>query len=68
MFKLTIWTKTWHIDQFEYAEFNDDDQFLRFRPKIPFSGKFGPKIKSCQFKLKFVTYNPYHNFLNFTML
>ena len=27
-----------------------------FRPQTPFLGKFGPKSKSCQFKLKFGTW------------
>ena len=29
----------------KFYEFNDSVQFFRFRPKIPFSGKFGQKIK-----------------------
>ena len=28
-------------------------QFFRFRPKIPFLGKFSQKNQNCQFKLKF---------------
>ena len=30
-------------------------QFFRFQPEIPFSGKFGKKNQTCQFKLKFGT-------------
>ena len=29
--------------QFEYAEFSGYVHFFRFRPQIPFLGKFGPK-------------------------
>ena len=29
----------------KFYEFNDSVQFFRFRPKTPFSGKFGQKIK-----------------------
>ena len=38
--------------QFEYAEFSDYVNFLRFRPQIPFLGKFCPKNQNYQFTLK----------------
>ena len=31
------------LDQFKYAEFNDDLHFFRFRPAIHFLSKFDPK-------------------------
>ena len=42
--------------QFEYAEFSGYVHFFRFRPQIPFLGKFGPKNQNCQFILKFGTW------------
>ena len=36
-----------------YAEFNGGVHFIRFRLKIPFLEKLGPKNQNCQFKLKF---------------
>ena len=42
--------------QFEYAEFSGYVHFFRFRPQIPFLGKFGPKNRNCQFILKFGTW------------
>ena len=39
--------------QFECAEFSGYVHFFRFRPQIPFLGKFGPKNQNCQFILKF---------------
>ena len=43
----------WYLDYFEYAEFDIHAQYFRFRPKIPFLGKFVPKNQNYQFKLKF---------------
>ena len=42
--------------QFECAEFSSYVHFFRFRPQIPFLGKFGPKNQNCQFILKFGTW------------
>ena len=42
--------------QFEYAEFSGYVHFFRFRPQIPFLGKFGPKNQNCQVILKFGTW------------
>ena len=42
--------------QSEYAEFSSYAQFFRFRPQIPFLGKFGPKYQNCQSFLKFGTW------------
>ena len=42
--------------QSECAEFSSYVHFFRFRPQIPFSGKFGPKNQNCQFILKFDTW------------
>ena len=42
--------------QFECTEFSGYVHFFRFRPQIPFLGKFGPKNKNCQFILKFGTW------------
>ena len=42
--------------QFEYAEFSGYVHFFRFRPQIPFLGKFGPKNQNYQFILKFGTW------------
>ena len=39
--------------QFEYAESSGYVHFFRFRPQIPFLGKFGPKNQNYQFILKF---------------
>ena len=45
----------WHLDQFEYPEFNGGVHFCCFRRETTFLGKFGLKNKNCQFKLKFGT-------------
>ena len=42
--------------QFEYAEFSGYVHFFRFRPQIPFLGKFGAQNQNCQFILKFGTW------------
>ena len=42
--------------QFEYAQFSVYVHFFRFRPQIPFLGKFGPKNQNCQFIPKFGTW------------
>ena len=39
------------------AEFNSGVHFFRFRSKLPFLGKFGPKDLNCHFKVKLHTYN-----------
>ena len=39
--------------KFEYAEFSGYVRFFRFRPQIPFLGKFRPKYQNCRFILKF---------------
>ena len=36
----------------EYAEFNGNVHFFRFRPEIPFSGKFVTNCQYSQFKVK----------------
>ena len=41
--------------QFEYTEFSGYVHFFRYRPQIPFLGKFGRKNQNCPFKLKFGT-------------
>ena len=33
------------------CKFSGDAQFFRFRPEIPFFGKFGPKNQTYQFKI-----------------
>ena len=40
----------------EYAEFSGYVHFFRFRPQIPFLGKFSPKNLNRQFILKFGTW------------
>ena len=42
--------------QSEYAEFSGYIHFFRFRPQIPFLGKFIPKNQNCQLILKFGTW------------
>ena len=42
--------------QFECVKFSGYVHFFRFRPQIPFFGKFGPKNQNCQFILKFGTW------------
>ena len=42
--------------QSEYAEFSGYIHFFRFRPQIPFLGKFSPKNQNCQLILKFGTW------------
>ena len=37
--------------------------FYCFRPGIHFLGKFGPKTRTCQFKLKCGIYNHFYNIL-----
>ena len=39
----------------QFAEFNGGVHFFCFRPEIPFLGKFDPKTRNGQFKLKFGT-------------
>ena len=53
-------------DQSEYAEFYDDVHVLCIRPEIPFLGTFGQKHQNCLFKLKYSTYNHFHNILRLT--
>ena len=45
--KLSVKAKTWYIDYFEYAEFNDDVHFFCFQLEIPVLGKIGPKNQNC---------------------
>ena len=42
--------------QFEHTEFSGYVHFFRFRPQIPFLGKFCPKNQNCQSILKFGTW------------
>ena len=44
-----------NLDWIKYAEFIGSIHFFYFRMKISFSEKFGPKKKSCQFKMEFST-------------
>ena len=37
------YSQIWHVDKLEYAEINGDVHLFRFRPEIPFLGKFRPK-------------------------
>ena len=53
--KLSVYADVGHLDWFKYVEFNGDIHLFRFWPEIPFLGKFGPKIKNCQLRLKFCT-------------
>ena len=46
----------WHPASFEYAEFNDTFYSFRFRPEIPFLGRFALKYQNCQFKVKLDTW------------
>ena len=52
---LKIISFSWNfaLEQFEYAEFNDDVHFFSFWLEILFLGKFGPKNQNCQLELKF---------------
>ena len=50
--ELSVQAEIWHPEQHEYAVFNDAVHFFRFRPEIPFLGKFGLKNQNCQFKVK----------------
>ena len=53
--KLSVYVDVGHLGWFKYVEFNSDIHLFHFWPEIPFLGKFGPKIKNCQLKLKFCT-------------
>ena len=53
----------------QFAEFNGGVHFFCFRPEIPFLGKFDPKTRNGQFKLKFGTqtkWNLQHSVVIFT--
>ena len=50
--------------QVEYAEFSGYVHFFRFRPPIPFLGKFGQKNQNCQIILKFGTWTNNSNMQN----
>ena len=54
--KLSVSVEIWHLDYFDYAEFNGDAHFFRFWLELPFLDKLGPKNQNCQFKLIFGTY------------
>ena len=51
--KFPVSADVWYLKQFEFAECSCDVQFSYFQPGAPFLGKFGPKIKNFNFKLKF---------------
>ena len=65
--KFSVLGETWYLDEFEYAELNGDVHFFRFRPEIPFLGKFGPKNKvvSLWKKLKIVEYAEFNDCVHF---
>ena len=47
----------WYLEYFEYAEYGGYNLFFYFRPEVPFLRKFGPKVQSYLFKLRFATYS-----------
>ena len=53
--KIKIVNSRWNFvpSLIEYAELNGGVHFFCFRPETTFLGKFGPKNKNYQFKLKF---------------
>ena len=51
-----VWADIWYLDLLEYAKSNNDGHFFHFWVEILFLGKFGFKIQSCLFKVKFGTY------------
>ena len=53
----------WLYTKFKYPEFSGGVHFFSFRLEIPFLDNFSPKYQIYQFKLKFDTYNQFHNIL-----
>ena len=53
--KLSVLGETRYLYQLEYAEFNDDVHFFRFRPEILFLGKFVQKNQNSKYKVKLDT-------------
>ena len=57
MFKINCWINVY------YTKSKRLDYLFCFQLKIPFFDKSGPKTQNYQFKMKFFTYNPFHNIL-----